>query len=154
MNHAGWHHRLAFYAFDYAHPGTVRFSVGEAGGGDPAVNAHRIMIEQSDKDFNHSGWTHRLSFYAYPDLPQLKRFDVYNQSESPIKVSVSKTLSKTGNDAWFTLQPGSKDTWKRLDWELVIIEFSDKDRRGFYLQPGKKIVIKGKDNVVLEEIVE
>ena len=91
FNFAGWSHRLEFFALQSASPGTTRFVVGEAGGGDPAVNAHRCMIEahgqgalpawaaasEGDPDalhdadslggFNHSGWRHKLEFFAWAE---------------------------------------------------------------------------------------
>jgi hypothetical protein len=71
FNFAGWSHRLEFFALQSASPGTTRFIIGEAGGGDPAVNAHRCMIEAHDADsstsFNHSGWRHKLEFFAWAE---------------------------------------------------------------------------------------
>ncbi|OSD01514.1 hypothetical protein PYCCODRAFT_1369433 [Trametes coccinea BRFM310] len=59
---------------------------------------------------------------------------VINNSGSPISVFVSKYSNSDGSDAWFTLQPGGRDSWSRKGWELVAFKnANDTNRTGVYV---------------------
>jgi len=98
-------------------------------------------------------------FYLYEvgkssDKTTSGAFVIYNQTDQPLRVFVSKYTNNKGSDAWYTLNPGKNENWKRSGWEFIAIEFDDKDRKGFYLPCPQKLTIKGKDNVVIEDIVD
>jgi hypothetical protein len=62
---------------------------------------------------------------------------VENKSSAPIQVFVSKYSNSDGNDKWFELQPGAKDSWNRSNWELVAFKIgSSGPRAGVYVDDG------------------
>jgi len=78
-------------------------------------------------------------------------FTVLNNSNRTIWVFVSKysISSSSGDDNWFKLVHGDKDTWARSNWELVAIKFDDEDRRGVYVHPSRFITVNSKDNITV-----
>ena len=64
--HPHWKFSFQFWAFKTKMPGTVAYSVGEAG------NPERFMVFQ-DTNANKNGWTHRFTFWAYPSQLALDR---------------------------------------------------------------------------------
>ncbi|KAJ3007967.1 hypothetical protein NUW54_g3337 [Trametes sanguinea] len=59
---------------------------------------------------------------------------VINNSGSTISVFVSKYSNGDGSDAWYTLQPGARDSWSRKWWELVAFKnANDTNRAGVYV---------------------
>lgn len=64
LSGSDWAMKFQFYAFTQLAPGTVRYSVGEADGG----NGRRSMITNENRDLNYDGWTHKFSFYAFPSV--------------------------------------------------------------------------------------
>ncbi|KAL7277298.1 hypothetical protein ACG7TL_009154 [Trametes sanguinea] len=65
---------------------------------------------------------------------QMGSIIVINNSGSPISVFVSKYSNSDGSDAWFTLQPGGRDSWSRKGWELVAFKNAkDSNRTGVYV---------------------
>jgi len=71
---------------------------------------------------------------------------VLNNTTTIINVFISKYSG--GDDNWFPLAPGQKDTWTRSGWELVAFKFEDDDRRGIYVRPSRFITVYGKDNII------
>merc|ERR1719188_2705936 len=68
MSISEWTHKMEFWAFREAKPGTIRIAVGEA------MNPHRIMINQrskpqsawdAGKSMSIAGWTHTMEFWAF-----------------------------------------------------------------------------------------
>ncbi|KAL7277302.1 hypothetical protein ACG7TL_009158 [Trametes sanguinea] len=65
---------------------------------------------------------------------QMGSIIVINNSSSTISVFVSKYSNSDGSDAWFTLQPGARDSWSRKWWELVAFKnANDSNRAGVYV---------------------
>ncbi|OSD01510.1 hypothetical protein PYCCODRAFT_1468672 [Trametes coccinea BRFM310] len=61
---------------------------------------------------------------------------VINNSSSTISVFVSKYSNDDGSDAWFTLEPGGRDSWSRTAkwWEFVAFKnANDTNRAGVYV---------------------
>ncbi len=66
---------------------------------------------------------------------------VVNNSSSPIQVFVSKYSNSNGNDDWFTIAAGKRDSWSRNGWELVAFKNgNDTNRAGKYVPVDTEVV--------------
>lgn len=58
MDRDGWTERLAFKAFQFEEPGTIKIEVIES-----SQSYHRVIVVR--KPWSSDGWKKRLEFYAY-----------------------------------------------------------------------------------------
>lgn len=73
---------------------------------------------------------------------------VINESCDAIKVFVSK-FTTDGNDSWFTLEPGARDSWQRHGWECVGFKnAADTNRSGIYVKANSVVTFKGFDHPI------
>ncbi|KAI0676445.1 hypothetical protein C8Q78DRAFT_1073250 [Trametes maxima] len=65
---------------------------------------------------------------------------VINKSSSAVSAFVSKYSNSDGDDSWFNLAPGARDSWNRAGWELVAFKnANDSNRAGVYV-PSNAVV--------------
>ncbi len=73
---------------------------------------------------------------------------VVNSTSSPGSVFVSKYSNSKGDDSWYTLAAGARDTWDRSNWELVAFKNSgDTDRAGVYVRTNTTVTFHSLANI-------
>ncbi|KAI0676446.1 hypothetical protein C8Q78DRAFT_1073251 [Trametes maxima] len=71
---------------------------------------------------------------TFNNNPTVSNIIVINNSSSAISVFVSKYSNSNGDDSWFTISPGARDSWNRAGWELVAFKnANDTNRAGVYV---------------------
>ena len=70
---------------------------------------------------------------------------VYNSSCKPICVFVSTYTRSGGDESWFTLAPGARESWRRnKGWELVAFkDEKDTQRVGVYARVDDLVTFTG-----------
>ncbi|KAI0666556.1 hypothetical protein C8Q78DRAFT_984005 [Trametes maxima] len=75
---------------------------------------------------------------------------VANKSSVPIRVFVSKYTNSKGHDDWYTLAPGTSDSWERSGWELVAFKNDDdSDRSGVYVHANHSVTYHSLHNLTI-----
>jgi len=87
-------------------------------------------------------------------LIQMGAFIVANKSSSTVNVFVSKFNRKSGDDSWFPVAAGSKESWGaeggKNVWEVVAFQdpsHKETVRSGRYVQVDSTIVFHSFDNI-------
>ncbi|KAI0822986.1 hypothetical protein BC628DRAFT_1411990 [Trametes gibbosa] len=69
---------------------------------------------------------------------------VINATASPCHVFVSKYSRPSAHDDWYTLAPGTRDSWARDGWEVVGFKNdNDSDRGGVYVRVNTTVTYGG-----------
>jgi len=87
-------------------------------------------------------------------LKQMGAFIVANKSNQAVNVFVSKFNRKSGDDNWFKLEAGAKESWGaeggKNVWEVVAFQdpsHKETVRSGRYVQVDSTIVFHSFDNI-------
>ncbi|KAI0707680.1 hypothetical protein C8Q76DRAFT_859932 [Earliella scabrosa] len=77
---------------------------------------------------------------------------IRNESSREIKVFVTKWTNKEGDEGWWPIAPGQRDSWLRNGWECVGIKDSvyDNKRDGRYVAVNTVVVFKDFGDIELE----
>ncbi|PIL25789.1 hypothetical protein GSI_11539 [Ganoderma sinense ZZ0214-1] len=76
---------------------------------------------------------------------------IVNASGSAIYAFVSKYSNSSGDDSWFELQPGARDSWGRNGWELVAFKnVNDSQRAGVYVPVDKTVTFHSFGNIQIQ----
>ncbi|KAI9067858.1 hypothetical protein FKP32DRAFT_1562880 [Trametes sanguinea] len=75
---------------------------------------------------------------------------VINSSGSTVAAFVSKYSNSGGDDGWFNLAAGGRDSWGRNGWELVAFKDSnDTTRAGVYVKVDSTVTFYSFSNIVV-----
>ncbi|KAI0737949.1 hypothetical protein C8Q80DRAFT_1275982 [Daedaleopsis nitida] len=73
---------------------------------------------------------------------------VVNASNQTVSCFVSKYSNSGGDDSWFTLSPGQRDSWGRNGWELVAFKNAgDTNRGGVYTRVDTTVTFHDFNNI-------
>ncbi|KAI0631121.1 hypothetical protein C8Q77DRAFT_1159822 [Trametes polyzona] len=98
---------------------------------------------RTESDGDEQFWTNELD-----EPPMTGSIIIVNASSGPCHVFVSKYSYSQGDDSWFTLGPGQRDSWARNNWELVAFKNDgDSDRSGVYVRADTTVVYHSLHNV-------
>ncbi|KAI0642683.1 hypothetical protein C8Q79DRAFT_1013353 [Trametes meyenii] len=86
-------------------------------------------------------------------LAQMPSIIIINKSPSAVSAFVSKYSNSNGDDSWFNLAQGARDSWNRAGWELVAFKnANDTKRAGVYVPSNAVVTFNGFDNITVESL--
>ncbi|KAI0737933.1 hypothetical protein C8Q80DRAFT_283812 [Daedaleopsis nitida] len=84
----------------------------------------------------------------YARRSQMGSIIVVNASSQTVSCFVSKYSNSGGDDSWFTLSPGQRDSWGRNGWELVAFKNAgDTNRGGVYTRVDSTVTFHDFNNI-------
>jgi len=88
----------------------------------------------------------------YPPKPTYptNQFSVVNNHRRSVKVTITKNSNQSGDDSWFTIEPGATETWKRTGKEQIQIWY-EADRKDCLKKRPGRITVHGEHNYTFEE---
>ncbi|KAI0707681.1 hypothetical protein C8Q76DRAFT_745900 [Earliella scabrosa] len=66
---------------------------------------------------------------------------IINKSSSPVSAFVSKWTDGNGDESWFTVPAGGRDSWSRKGWECVGFKNNGDSKRDGKYVPINSVVV-------------